>query len=277
MKKVCALTMVRNDDFFLRKWVSYYGQELGKENLYIFFDGTDQQIPDFCNGTHVVKVDKIAGKVIRAEKGRLRFLSEQAALLLEQYDAVIGTDADEFVIPDPKLKMNLVEFVSQFENQTSISALGVDMGQHLQFEKEININRPFLSQRRYGVLSTRYTKPSIIFKSVRWGSGFHRVKWHNFHLQKDLYLFHFGYFDLKRIEDRFNDKDRASAGWGKHLKRRARTIHVVSRKKALDWDKWAQIGRILQTYVRPPYAWNKPAMFNVDIVVKVPERFSKIV
>ena len=46
-KKICALTMVRNDDFNLRKWVEYYGRELGRENLYIFFDGTDQIIPEF--------------------------------------------------------------------------------------------------------------------------------------------------------------------------------------------------------------------------------------
>ena len=40
-KNICALTMVRNDDFNLRKWVEYYGRELGKENLFIYFDGTD--------------------------------------------------------------------------------------------------------------------------------------------------------------------------------------------------------------------------------------------
>ena len=43
MKRIAALTMVRNDDFYLEKWVEYYGGQLGKENLYIFFDGTDQK------------------------------------------------------------------------------------------------------------------------------------------------------------------------------------------------------------------------------------------
>lgn len=28
-KHIAALTMVRNDDFFLRKWGEYYGRELG--------------------------------------------------------------------------------------------------------------------------------------------------------------------------------------------------------------------------------------------------------
>lgn len=33
MKRIAVLTMARNDDFFLHKWVEYYGRELVKENL----------------------------------------------------------------------------------------------------------------------------------------------------------------------------------------------------------------------------------------------------
>ena len=31
--------MLRNDNFFLKKWVEYYGAQLGRENLRIFFYG----------------------------------------------------------------------------------------------------------------------------------------------------------------------------------------------------------------------------------------------
>ena len=79
MKKIAALTMVRNDDFYLRKWVEYYGAQLGKENLYIYFDGLDQPIADFCAGTHAELHEKIGTQVVSAEKGRLRFLSERAS------------------------------------------------------------------------------------------------------------------------------------------------------------------------------------------------------
>ena len=80
IKRICALTMVRNDDFFLRKWTAYYGAELGEENLYIFLDGTDQPLPDWCPQAHVTAVEKIKGQVVEAEKGRLDFLSEQAQI-----------------------------------------------------------------------------------------------------------------------------------------------------------------------------------------------------
>ncbi len=276
-KKICALTMVRNDEFYLRKWVAYYGEQLGKENLYVYLDGKDQEIPDWCDGVSVIAVDKIPGQVVEAEKGRLDFLSETAADLLKRYDLVIGTDADEFLIVDPELGMSLVEYLSKTDINVSISGLGVDVGQHTGEESDISSDLPFLEQRHYARLSTRYTKPCVIAEPVRWGRGFHRVKGHNFHIGKGLYLFHFGYFDLGRIKARFEDPSRRQAGWTKHLEKRSRTIRLVTERKARDWNVWTSLARMIQTVCRPPYAWNKPAMFNSVIIVRIAERFQKIV
>lgn len=278
MKKIAALTMVRNDDFFLKKWVEYYGRELGKENLYIYFDGLDQQIAPFCEGTNAQAVEKIGTQVVAAEKGRLRFLSEKAAALLGSgYDLVIGVDADEFVIVDPKVGKSLAEFLSERKIGTSLSGLGLDFGQKLGEEGDITDAVPFLNQRKYAQVGTRYTKPSIVARPCVWGSGFHRIKGHNFHIAKDLYLFHFGYFDKKRLEDRFNDADRLSQGWGKHMRKRARTIRYATERKARDFDRWTRFGRICQSIFRPPYAWNKPSMFELRIVVRIPDRFRDII
>ncbi|MBR1794986.1 MAG: glycosyltransferase family 2 protein [Bacteroidales bacterium] len=277
MKRIAALTMARNDDFYLRKWVEYYGGQLGRENLYIFLDGLDQVVGDYCAGTHAVAVEKIGSQVIEAEKGRLRFLSGKAAeLLAGGYDLVIGVDADEFIIADPKLGMSLPEYLSSLKIKDSISALGLDFGQKIGEEEAIREDEPFLHQRHYAQLGTRYTKPSIIAKPLVWGSGFHRIKGHNFHIAKDLYLFHFGYFDLARIQGRYEDKDRMDQGWGKHMQKRSRTIRLVTEKKALDFDRWTKFARRCQTICRPPYAWNKPGMMELKIVVRIPDRFSQI-
>ena len=75
--------MVRNDEFFLRRWVAYYGKELGMENLYVFLDGKDQTLPDWCPGVHVTACDKIPGKVVELDRRRLEFLSNVAAGLFE--------------------------------------------------------------------------------------------------------------------------------------------------------------------------------------------------
>lgn len=277
MKRIAAITMVRNDEFYLRKWVEYYGKELGKENLYIFFDGTDQRIPDFCEGTNTSMREKIEGNVARGDKGRINFLSEQAAALFERYDLVIGTDADEFLVVDPKQGKGLAEFLSAIDIKTTVSGLGVDVGQRVDSEGAIEADIPFLEQRHYGRLSSRYTKASVVAHPIRWGSGFHRVKGHNFHIVKDLYLFHFGYFDLGRIEARFADTSRQKDGWTKHIAKRSKTIRLCSSRKAHKWECSVALARVVQTLFRPPYALNKPSMLEQVVIVRIPERFSKIV
>lgn len=276
-KRICALTMVRNDDFFLRKWVEYYGAQLGVENLYIFFDGTDQVIPDFCAGTNAVLRERVQGQVAAADRGRIDYLSSQAAELLKRYDLVIGTDVDEFLIPDPSSGKSLPEFLSALPARKTYSGLGVDVGQHLDKEGEIDPSRPFLSQRSFARLSTRYSKSTVISEPVSWGSGFHRVRNVNFHIVKDLYLFHFGCVDMKRLEAKFSDPDKIATGWLRHLKKRARTIFDVTGSKARSWNVWVPAARGIQNVVRPPYAWNKPAMFSMRVVVEIPERFRQIV
>ena len=118
MKKIAAITMVRNDDFYLRKWVEYYSRELGgKEHLYIYFDGLDQEIAPFCEGTHAEKVEKIGTQVVSAEKGRLKHLSEKAAALLAGgYDAA-----------DPNAKAP--EGVNPWENCAKYCADAVELAE----------------------------------------------------------------------------------------------------------------------------------------------------
>lgn len=278
MKKIAAITMVRNDDFYLKKWVEYYGGELGRENLYIFFDGLDQTVPSFCEGTHSQLVEKVGTDVVSNDKGRVALMSSKAAeLFAEGYELVIGTDCDEFVVVDPRLGKSLQEYLSAGSIKYSLSPLGLDFGQKLGEEEAIREDVPFLEQRHYAQLGTRYTKSSVIARPVEWGSGFHRVRGRNFHIAKDLYLLHFGYFDMGRIEERFKDTNRLALGWEKHMRKRSRTIRLVTEKRALNFDAWTRFARICQSIVRPPYAWNKPAMFGLKIIVRIPDRFQKIV
>ena len=278
MKKIAAVTMVRNDDFYLRKWVEYYGRELERENLYIFFDGEDQDIPAFCEGTHTEKLAKIGTDVVSNDKGRVAVMSRKAAeLFAAGYQLVIGTDADEYIVADPKLGLSLAAYLSRVPVQGCLSPLGLDLGQKLGEEAAISSEKPFLAQRHYAVLGTRYTKASILAEPLAWGSGFHRVKGRNFHIARDLYLFHAGYFDMDRIEARFADPSRREQGWERHLNKRSRTVRRVSSLPARDFDRWTRIARTLQTLLRPPYAWNKPGMLGLKVIVRIPNRFQSIV
>lgn len=278
MKKIAAITMVRDDDFFLRRWVDYYGSELGKENIYILFDGEDQIVPDFCEGAYTFIHKRLCNQIVEGERMRLGLLSDKAAQLFDSgYDLVIGVDCDEFVVVDPRLGMGLAEFLSSRHIDTTISPLGVDIGQHLEKESEIDPAKKFLQQRRFGFLDTRYTKGSVIARPVRWGRGFHRVKGHNFHICQDLYLFHFGCIDMKRMRERFMNPDRIGGASTRHFNKRTRTISIVTNGEARDFDHWTAVARKIQTWIRPIYAWNKPAMLGQKVVVEIPDRFSHII
>ena len=280
MKRIAALTMVRNDEFFLRKWVEYYGAQLGKSNLHVYLDGLDQSVPDFCSGVNVKAVEHIEGNVQRADRGRIDFLSARAAELFAQgYEMVIGTDVDEFLIVDPALGQSLPEFLSSrpATRCPSISGLGVDVGQKLGEEEAIDLSRPFLSQRHYARLSTRYSKSTVLLRPVQWGSGFHRTRRGNFHICEGLFLFHFGCVDLERIKGKMQDKGLVDAGWTRHLHKRARTIYQVSERPAREWERTVRCARRMQNVVRSPFAWNKPAMFEAVVIVRIPERFESVI
>lgn len=276
MKKIAAITMARNDEFFLNRWIDYYGNQLGEENLYIYLDGEDQPIPAHAKTAHVIHQKRVAEHVVQAEKRRLGFLSEIAAQLLDQYDMVIGVDADEFLVVDPACGKSLAEYLSSIKCDSSVSGLGMDVGQNLDTEKTLDSNLPFLSQRRFAFLSPRYTKPSVISKPVSWGSGFHRIKGKNFKIDPNLYLFHFGSVDYEMIQQRFQDKDRMATGRKKHIMKRAKTIFMVTKKKAKNGDKFISIARAIQTFCRPVFAWNKPSMGFCKWIIEIPERFENV-
>lgn len=272
LKRIAAITMARNDEFFLSRWIKYYGDAIGTENLYIYLDGTDQITPENAGAAHITKLPHTDMSRAAGDKYRIGLMSDLAKKLLAEYDIVIGCDCDEFLIVDPDLNVGLAEYLSNKKINTTLSGLGLDVGQHMTYEEPLDTTQPFLAQRKYAFISTRYTKPVVLNKPVSWGSGFHRVKNHNFHIDKNLYLLHFGAVDMDML---IAKAAKRGEDWVNHLKRRGNgTINDVTNRPARN-EKWIKISRAMQRFIRAPYAWNKPNMCGIKIVVKIPERFKK--
>ena len=277
-KRIAALTMVRNGMPFLEKWINYYGSLLGKENIYVFLDGADQHIPDWCrDACNLVTVPEMSLPIVEGDRARARFISRKAAdLFKDGYEIVIGTDIDEFITPDPSTGKDLPGFLSGLKGRTCVSPLGIDIFQR-DGEADIDSSKDYLSQRHYAWLCPGYTKASIIFRPCIWGSGFHRVKRHNYHICKDLYLFHLGYSNNRDISERIENLDIREKSWRAHLNRRLSAVRKCNGKKAQEFD--ALIGRVrfAQRVFRCIYALNKPSLFGQKVVVHLPDRFEGIV
>lgn len=272
IKKIAAITMARNDEFFLSRWVEYYGRELGIKNLYIILDGTDQDAPKNATGANIIKLPHTEMSRIAGDKYRIGKISDLANELFKKYDVVIGCDSDEFLIVDPDAKKTLREYLSELKYKTTVSGLGMDVGQNMKTEKTLDTKKPMLAQREYALLSTRYTKPVVLFRPARWGSGFHSVHGANFHIDKNLYLMHFGAVDMKMLVTK---AQRRGPDWVNHLRRRGNgTINAVTQKHA-HGERTIKIARIMQRIFHPIYAFDKPAMFGLKLVVHIPTRFKK--
>lgn len=272
LKKIAAITMARNDEFFLSRWVKYYGNELGHENLYIILDGLDQTTPNNAKNANIIKLPHTDMSRIAGDKYRIKKISEYAKELFKNYDIIIGCDSDEFLVVDPRLKKSLREYLSNLKINTSVSGLGLDIGQHLTKESVLDKRKPILTQREYALLSTRYTKPVVLNKPLNWGSGFHSIRGHNFHIDKNLYLLHFGAVDMKILIDKAKKR---GPDWVNHLRRRGNgTMNIITKKHAHS-ESIIKIVRTMQRIFRPIYAMDKPGMLGIKIVVKIPTRFKK--
>jgi hypothetical protein len=275
---VAVITSVRNDLIFLRKWIDYYGSLFGREHLFVVLDGYDQEIPENASGVNFLRIPHLPTERLKSDARRAGLISNIGRGLHRLMSVVIATDVDEFIIPDPAGYKNLIDYLERAPRPGStVSGLGLDIGQHLKLELELDISRPFLGQRRFAHVSARYTKPSISFRAVNWGSGLHRVKGRNFHIAPDLYHVHFGMVDYRLSSGKTCDADRLAQNWRHHLARREALFGIITNSTPRDFDYYIPKALRRQTFVRPIYAWNKPAMIPGTPVVELPSRFYGVI
>ena len=275
-KRVAVISMMRNDNFFVSKWIKYYGSQFGSENLFLVIDGHDQPLPEGHQQVNVMRVPHVSLSRTRGDRNRAGLISHLGKALFRRYDIVIAHDIDEFLMVDPKLNLSLKEYLARHISTSSLSALGLDVGQHIELEQPIDPLRPFLEQRGFAHVSARYTKPVVATRPIRWGSGFHRIKGRNFRIDSNLFLFHFGMVDFNISKAKLGDQSLHSAGWTGHLDRRLQLFDLIRNSKAVDGDSFFSSARLRQSLFRPIYAINKPGKLREKPIVRIPERFRSI-
>lgn len=272
-KRICAMTTSRNDTAFLKKWIAYYGDQLGRNNLLILLDGLDQPLPDNAAGLNVVQLPFRPAPRAIADRRRARVMSHFAAGMFQHYDLVIATDVDEFLVVDPHVGLGLRDYLSSRAPLRSVAGLGMDVGQHPELEGALDLDAPILGQRRFARVAARYSKMVVLGAPAVWGSGMHRVKGQNFRMDPNLFLFHFGMSDTRLADARASDADRLNNGWGNHLKRRSELNRSIATVRAPGGEAQIESWRKRFARLRSLVAWNKPMFLPGEPVVIIPERF----
>lgn len=278
MKRIAALTTVRNGGQFLERWIAYYGAALGRENLTVIFEGLEQQLPDGGDGVNTIHVPFENHKRSKGDRLRAARASDVARQLLADYDIVIGCDVDEILVADPAVADGLAPYLSTLDVTGCVSGMGLDVACHTAHETDVDWSKPLLGQRRFAVVSDRYTKASVLAKPLRWGSGFHRVKGHGFTIDPNLFMFHFGSVDAKASAAKQADQEKIDAGWAGHQKRRDSLVDEISETADIhDGDTRFASARQELSRKRSIVAWNKPRPLAANKVIEIPERFFNLV
>jgi hypothetical protein len=276
-KKIGVVSMVRNDRFFIPKWMEYYGAQLGHENLFLILDGHDQAFPEGHETINVIRIPRQKLNRASGDKNRINVISNFVKALFPRYDLIIAHDIDEILVVDPDQHLTLADYLQRRIRSASLSALGLDVGQHLDLEQPIDPARPLLEQRSFAHVSARYTKAVVATRPLTWGSGFHRVRFRNFHIDPNLFLFHFGMVDYAISKGRMEDPSLLHSGWRGHLDRRFELFDLITKKTPVDGDGFFKQARRRQSLFRPLFALNKPGMLSEKPVIRIPERFRHIV
>jgi hypothetical protein len=275
--KIAVVSMARDAGFFVSRWIAYYSAHLGAANLFLLLDGHDQPLPGDSEDINVIRLPHIEQGRSRGDRNRARLISLFARSLFYRYDFVIAHDIDEILITDPAISRSFHEYFSKPVRTASLSALGLDVGQHTGEEEALDHGRPILEQRSYAHVSARYTKAVVAARPLTWGSGFHRVKGRNFHIDPALYLFHFGMVDYNSCMKKSGGSSLPGPGWEGHLERRYEIFDLIRNAEAINGDDFFPEARRRQSLFRPVYALNKPGMLKEKPVIKIPERFRGVV
>ena len=106
------------------------------------------------------------------DQAKTAFINRLQQGLLEYYDTVIYTDADELVVPDPAVHPDLRMYLERKECDY-VSCVGLNVVQILTQEAPLDLTKPLLQQRRFAKFSSAECKPSVSRVPMNWAPGFH--------------------------------------------------------------------------------------------------------
>ncbi len=281
------MTYVFNEAVNLPIWVNYYGKLFGFENLFVVDTSSNDGSTDNLGAVNVIRIPKKPFD----EDEKTNFLSSFHASLTTAYDAVIATDCDEIMIPDPAKYSDLNDYISRLSSDY-VNAVGIDLVHLISEEPPLDLSKPILSQRRYGLFSSPECKPLLSRVPVKWLPGLHASdKEPKF--DTDLYLFHLKLMDFTTSTNR-HQLNRRNDWSGKSLERNYGAHHRYSLKQFIMENFFSLVDRrnrgeltqfgfgpeikvMVERTVIDPEGNYRPPMDVPAKFVQIPERFAQIV
>ena len=215
MQTVAALTMVRDDPFYLKLWLRYYGTLLGRENCYVVNHGRGEQVAELAQGCNVIGIPGDPHK--NFDMKRWRMLNNFVMGLRCYYDHVIVGDVDELVVLDPAAGMTLPEWLKTVPANRVLTPLGLEVIHRIDLEDE-PVTGPVLGPRRHVRPAPHYSKPCVVSTGTKIARGGHFTQYGKLHTPDHLYLFHLKFCDFGAYAETMDRRNEVSAATGATVK-----------------------------------------------------------
>ena len=152
--KICAITMVYRDYWALAQWIRHYSKHLGIDNLYVVVHGPDPKVSEIADGANIWTIPRETLEGF--DKRRNKMLNDFQSGLLQFYDWVIRTDADELICVDPNLHGSLDRFLSQTTDD-AVFATGLNVFEQAD-DQEMPAGVSVFDSRNAAVITGNYSK-----------------------------------------------------------------------------------------------------------------------
>lgn len=237
--KIATVTMLRDDLFFLKIWLDYYGAMLGRENCYIVNHGHNPAVTEMARGCNIIGIPGDHHK--NFDMKRWRLLNNLVQGLNAYFDHVIVGDVDELVVLDPRLG-SLPEFLATQKQRQVITPLGLEVIHRIELEEK-PIKNKVLGPRAHVRIAPHYSKPSIISAGVKIARGGHFTQYEKINAPEGLYLFHLKYCDFAEYARAMDRRNAVTKAIGASKKETAIGGHWFSDARGEDREVFETMGK----------------------------------
>ncbi|MEQ6247840.1 glycosyltransferase family 2 protein [Sulfitobacter sp. HNIBRBA3233] len=290
MQTAAAVTMVRDDAFFLKAWLRHYGDMLGRHNCYVVNHGYGEDVAELAKGCNIIGIPGDPHKSFDVKRWGL--LNGLLQGLRKYYRHVIVGDVDELVVVDPDAGKTLLEFLETAPTKRVFTPLGLEVIHRIDIE-EAPITDRIIGPRMHVRPAPHYSKPCIVSTASKLARGGHFAQHPKLHTPDELYLFHLKFCDFAQYADAMNRRNAVTEEIGGGIKDTAIGRHWFSEARGEDratFEAFADLDmqdgfdfsmmrRKMQRSFKPRgetgyYEFNRPSL---NTQYRLPDRFRGVI
>ncbi|MEH6737434.1 MAG: glycosyltransferase family 2 protein [Sulfitobacter sp.] len=290
MQTVAAVTMVRDDAFFLTAWLKHYGDLFGRQNCYVINHGYGSEVAELAAGCNIIGIPGDPHKNFDVKRWGL--LNNLVGGLRKYYRHVIVGDVDELVVVDPDTGKNLLQYLEDTPEKRILTPLGLEVIHRVDLEPEA-VGEHIIGPRRYVRPAPHYSKPCVVSAAAKISRGGHFSQYPKLHTPDDLYLFHLKFCDFAQYSGAMDRRNAVTQEIGDDIKGTSIGRHWFSEARGEDramFESFEQlkleegfdlgfIRKRMQRSFKPRgetgfYEFNRP---DFDTQYQLPERFVGVI